>query len=160
MHSANGVVVGTPATMTVKSNNNASCYVEKKIDRANSVSVKINTMNDKDTDFGPSLALIFDNNFIKLTLNSDGVAVSTKDSVSNVSLKPLPSTEYILRLRNNDNVWNADVLDDTDWVRVGSVSADSDPILVRIGKLDKTASCSSEQGSSQVSSYYSDFKVS
>lgn len=160
MHSANGVVVGTPATMTVKSNNNASCYVEKKLDRANSISVKINTINDRDAVFGPSLALIFDNNFIKLTLNSDGVSISTKDSTASIGLKPLPSTEYILRLRHSDNVWNADVLDDTDWVRVGSITVDSDPILVRIGKLDKAASCSSEQGSSQVSSYYSDFKVS
>jgi hypothetical protein len=160
MHSANGVVIGTPATMTVKSNNNSSCYVERKIDRANSISVKINTMTDKDTDFGPSLALIFDGNFIKLTLNSEGATLSTKDSLVRSELKPLQSTEYLLRIRNRDNVWSADILDDTDWVSIGSVAVDADPVMVRIGKLDRSASCSSEQGSSQVSSYYSDFKIS
>ena len=160
MHSANGVVIGTPATMTVKSNNNSACYVERKIGRVNSISVKINTMNDKDTDFGPSLALLFDGNFIKLTLGSDGVLLSTKDSVIKSDLKPLQSTEYMLRLRCRDNAWIADVLDDTDWVSIGSVAIATEPSLARIGKLDKTASCSTEQGSSQVSSYYSDFKIS
>lgn len=160
LHSINGVIIGTPDTMEVNANSNSSCYIERPIDKLNSICIVVNSKSDNDEEYGPGLAVIFNNDFIKINLGSNGMIGRTRStSVTQSSLKSTPDTEYMLRIKHKDNCWVGDVFNGTSWIEVIRSQISEKPEFIRVGKMDEYASIGSSNQGNQVQSFFSDAKI-
>ena len=157
LHSTNGVIIGTPDTMEVNANSNSSCYVERQIDKLNSIRIVVNSKTDDDGEYGPGLAIMFEDDFLKINLGAEGMVGRTKSRhVTQTGYKSQPNTEYMLRVKHKDNCWVGDVFNGTAWVEVIRAEITSKPKSIRVGKMDEFASIGLSNQGKQVQSYFSD----
>jgi hypothetical protein len=160
LHSTNGVIIGTPDTMEVNANSNSSCYVERQVDKLNSICIVVNSKSDSDSEYGPGLAVMFEEDFMKINLGSGGMIGRTKARfVTQTGFKSEPNTEYMLRIKYKDNCWAGDIFNGTAWVEIMRADITSKPKAIRVGKMDELASIGFSNQGSQVQSYFSDAKI-
>jgi hypothetical protein len=156
LHSTNGMIIGTPDTMEVNANSNSSCYVERQIDKLNSIRIVVNSKTDDDGEYGPGLAIMFEDDFMKINLGAEGMVGRTKSRhVTQTGFKSQPNTEYMLRVKHKDNCWVGDVFNGTAWVEIIRAEIISKPKSIRVGKMDEFASIGFSNQGKQVQSYFS-----
>lgn len=160
LHSVNGVISATNDTMQVTANSNTSCFIEKQINHMNSLCVAVNSQNDMDDEYGPGMAIIFPDNFIKINLGGNGAVGRTKNqTLMKSNFKTTPDTEYVLRIKSHSGTWVGDIFNGTEWVELINLKTDDDPRSVRIGKLNEQASSGMGRQGLQVQCYFSDPKI-
>lgn len=123
---------------------NRPCYWEHDIttpfDLAR-VSVKRNT--DEGESFGPGLAVIWSNGSIKMNLQSDGQVCATVNKLQYL-LPTLDEKRVSMRIRRDGKTICGEYLCEGIWQTVMCVPSnivDSEPKLIRVGKMDTNSGC-------------------
>ena len=158
----NGTIAATETSMAVTAKANTSCYVEKRIEKFNNISVKVKTLTDRSENFGPGMAISNGPNFIKICLTSTGVKGSTNSTTSFVPATVDGSQEFIIRFKVIENNILSSVFINNSWIDVSKLPvSDNDPMILKIGKLSNTASDGSDPVEGDlVSCIMSDMKIS
>jgi hypothetical protein len=162
LKSVNGVIQATNSTLQVNSKAFVSCYVEKKVEKFSSISVKVKPLSDLSKTYGPGIAVSAGNSFLKLNLEASGVQGTSADTSSFAPMPISGDVEYMMRFKRvGDNV-TASFFTGSAWVDIinGDLPANQ-PIMLKVGKLNVRATDGGEiiEGD-LVSSFFSDVKIS
>lgn len=160
LHSVNGIINATDKSMEITANSDTSCFVEKRINHFNSICITINTQNDQDDEYGPSIAIIFPNNFLKIAISRQGIiGRSANGHILNSNIKTTINSEFMLRIRAQDENYYGDVFDGVNWVNIIAMKSLDEPVSVRIGKMNERASSGTGHQGSQVTCLFTEPKI-
>lgn len=161
LYSTSGTIEGTENTLRLKANKDTCCFVEKNLSDANQISILVNIENDSDDIYGPSIALLSDDNFVKITASIHGFTLSDKENIYRSEHKAALETEYLLRAKKENDNWICDFYDGTKFVNLGKIRLEHAVNKIRVGKMDRQAAIS--QGATSdiaVHNFYHDIKIS
>lgn len=113
---ANGSIQEGVDSIALSCPANAYCLMQRPLAKFTSVSVTVNTGDDKGTTYGPGMVVHFPNGYIKLNLAYGGcfTAIHNGNKAGSIG-KVLPNTEYRLKIRADQDCYVAEVQDQDKW---------------------------------------------
>jgi len=141
---SNGAIVNIGDNkIDITANRNHYCCLETPIQEFTEISCDVNTGSDTGMAWGPGLSVHWPQGFIKLNLRFGSTFGGYTHLDHNLDAgKVKPNTTYTLRIKLSDHRYLGEIKDGDTWVKILEVPQtlfNSSPIMVRIGKTDKSA---------------------
>jgi hypothetical protein len=136
-----GQLAKGPNSLDVKAQANRYCYLESPLGEFNSVSVMVNTGDDKGATWGPGLAVVWPTGVIKVNVRHGNRFGGYFNGAYNINIGNVkPNTNYMLRIRRSTaGTFVGEVQDGNRWFTVMELPVSifpHSPIAVRVGKHD------------------------
>lgn len=151
--SSSGKITKTDKMVTIKAPANQFCFLESEIDEFNSVSVIVNTGNDKGSTWGPGLTVRWPTGLLKINVRYNDKFGGYFNGAYNISVGAVkPNTDYTLRIRKSSGTYVGEIQNNGKWHTVIELPVSifpNKPISVRVGKTDLTGGASNHTSAGQ-----------
>lgn len=136
-----GTLVNMPDSVQMTAPANSYCVIQRNISSFKSIRVTVNTGTDQGLSWGPGISLLWPTGNLKINLrrkHTYGAALNGKETTG--IGRVLPNKEYVLRIKQDNNVYIGEIMSDGAWTTVITVPTSvlpGDPTTLLIGKTNK-----------------------